>query len=66
MIDKIRVLYSKKLPTKVAVAPREIKTNEKPIEKSKDLLPIVDEAESCLISKDYTKFLSLINDQGLC
>ena len=40
MIDKILVLYSKKLPTKVAVAPREIKTSEKPKEKNKDFFKI--------------------------
>ena len=40
MIDKILVLYSKKLPTKVAVAPRETKISEKPKEKSKDFFKI--------------------------
>jgi hypothetical protein len=33
-------LCSKKLPIKVAVAPREIKTNEKPSEKDKDFFKI--------------------------
>ena len=34
------MLCSKKLPIKVAVAPREIKTNEKPREKDKDFFKI--------------------------
>jgi hypothetical protein len=40
IIDKICEFCSKKLPIKVAVAPREIKTNEKPREKDKDFFKI--------------------------
>ena len=40
MIDKIWELCSKKLPIKLAVAPREIKTSEKPKEKNKDFFKI--------------------------
>ena len=40
MIDKNWELCSKKLPIKVAVAPREIKTKEKPKEKNKDFCSI--------------------------
>ncbi len=40
IIDKIWELCSKKLPIKVAVAPREIKTKEKPKEKNKDFCNI--------------------------
>ena len=36
MMDKIWELCSKKLPIKLAVAPRETKTSEKPKEKNKD------------------------------
>ncbi len=40
IIDKIWELCSKKLPIKVAVAPRETKTKEKPKEKKKDFCNI--------------------------
>ncbi len=40
IIDKIWELCSKKLPIKVAVAPREIKTKEKPKENNKDFCNI--------------------------
>ena len=40
MIDKIWELCNKKLPIKLAVAQREIKTSEKPKEKNKDFFKI--------------------------
>jgi hypothetical protein len=40
MLDKICELCNKKLPIKVAVAPSEIKINEKPKVKNKDFFNI--------------------------